>query len=238
MRRNTTAIPKYWFVVDFDGTAATKDVQVAILDRFCTVDWRSIEEEILSQGDKSYKYLPAIYAHWSTPQSVVEEFVKTEMELDPNFPAFVSWCRDHDYPVEIVSDGLELYIKILLKRHNLDIPYRSNRITLTAQGATLEFPYHTSDCGKCANCKRSRVLEIKADPSVCVVYIGDGISDECPARYADLLFAKGHLAEYCCEQGIDHIAFQDFGDILEWLPKLALPGKVSEERKKINCSTL
>lgn len=212
--------PKYWFIVDFDGTAATKDVQVAILDRFLPVDWRAIEGEILATGEKSYRYLPAIYAHWCTPQAVVEEFVKSEMALDPSFPAFVAWCREHGYPVEIVSDGLDLYINILLSRYDLDIPYRSNRITMTENGAVLAFPYHTSDCGKCANCKRGRLLEVKQHPDVRVVYIGDGISDECPAKDADLLLAKGQLAHYCREHGIRHVPFDNFHDVLTFLPQL------------------
>jgi len=211
---------KYWFIVDFDGTAARQDVQVSILDRFSPVDWREIERQILEEGHKSYKYLPAIYAHWRTPQQLVEQFVEEEMDLDPHFPAFVAWCQKHGYPVEIVSDGLELYVKILLARYNLDIPYRSNRITMTEHGAVMEFPYHADDCGKCGNCKRQRVLEVKRDPLVKVVYIGDGISDECPAEHADILLAKGHLAQYCREHRIEHIPFANFGDILRLLPEL------------------
>lgn len=214
---------KYWFIVDFDGTTSVRDVQVSILDRFSPVDWRAIEREILSKGEKSRQYLPAIYAHWNTPQHVVEQFVDSEMAIDPHFPAFVAWCRKHGYPVEIVSDGLDVYIKLLLSKYGLNnIQFRSNHIEMTAQGARLDFPYSSPSCGKCGNCKLSRVLEVKANPAVKVVYIGDGISDECPAPHADILFAKGSLAHYCEQNKIDFIAFSDFSDVLHHLQELTV----------------
>ncbi len=209
---NTT---KYWFIVDFDGTTSVKDVQVSILNRFSPVDWRKIEDPILAQGHKSRRYLPAIYQHWNTPSEVVEQFVMDEMEIDPHFPAFADWCMKNGYPLEIVSDGLDLYIKLLLKKHNLShIPFRSNEIDMTANGAVLHFPYASESCGKCGNCKLSRVKEIKSDSTVKVVYVGDGISDECPAGYADIVFAKSSLARYCKQEGISFLPFVDFSDVL------------------------
>ena len=210
-----TSPSKYWFIVDFDGTTAMQDVQVCILDKFSPVDWRQIEDEILATGPKSRQYLPAIYRHWNTPAEVVEKFVDEEMALDPHFPEFAAWCQDQGYPLEIVSDGLDLYVKLMLNKYGLShIPFRSNEINMTAEGATIRFPYASDDCGKCGNCKLSRVREVKADPAVQVVYVGDGISDECPAAHVDILFAKSSLARYCQEKGIDFLPFRDFSDVL------------------------
>ena len=41
----------------------------------------------------------------------------------------------------------------------------------------------------CANCKRNHLLTKSGDESV-IVYIGNGSSDQCPSRYADIVFAK------------------------------------------------
>ena len=46
-----------------------------------------------------------------------------------------------------------------------------------------------------------------------VVYIGNGLSDRCPSKYADLVFAKGELLDYCREEGVESTQFQNFRDI-------------------------
>ena len=42
------------------------------------------------------------------------------------------------------------------------------------------------------------------------VLIGDGRSDFCAAAGADLVIAKGRLAEHCRANGIEHVAFESF----------------------------
>ena len=49
------------------------------------------------------------------------------------------------------------------------------------------------------------------------VYIGDGYSDICPARQADMVYAKGTLYKYCIDQGLPALEYHDFGDILSSL---------------------
>jgi 2-hydroxy-3-keto-5-methylthiopentenyl-1-phosphate phosphatase len=47
-----------------------------------------------------------------------------------------------------------------------------------------------------------------------VVYIGDGISDLCVAKTADLVFARAHLARDLAAAGVPFVPFEDFDEVL------------------------
>ena len=60
-------------------------------------------------------------------------------------------------------------------------------------------------------CKCEKVKEDK------FCYIGDGTSDLCIARKADVLFATKKLDKYCKENSIKHYSFKSFDDIINIL---------------------
>jgi 2-hydroxy-3-keto-5-methylthiopentenyl-1-phosphate phosphatase len=49
------------------------------------------------------------------------------------------------------------------------------------------------------------------------IYIGDGLSDTCPAQYADLIFAKGSLARHLEKKRVSYKRFKDFSTIYKYL---------------------
>jgi len=74
-------------------------------------------------------------------------------------------------------------------------------------------------CGKCGTCKtailkRYRLLYKN------IVYIGDGFSDICASKEADIVFAKNILYEKCLEAGKECILYNNFKEIKEILKKL------------------
>ena len=46
-----------------------------------------------------------------------------------------------------------------------------------------------------------------------MLVFGDGVSDLCPAREADLTFARGHLAERCAAEGLEWRPLTDFAGV-------------------------
>ena len=63
-----------------------------------------------------------------------------------------------------------------------------------------------------------------------IICIGEGYSDRCAAKYADIVFAKDELAVYCRGEGIPFYEYTSFRQITERLEQmLALhrsnPGK-------------
>ncbi|HHV94012.1 MAG TPA: HAD-IB family phosphatase, partial [Firmicutes bacterium] len=203
------------------------------LDHFLGTTWRDVVNSVLSRGQKSAVYMPLLYKDWPASREEMVKVIDEKAALDPHFPRFVEYCRDKGYHLEIVSDGLDIYIQHLLARHNLkDIPYTSNRLVFEDGTARVESPFRSEFCGLCGNCKRQRVLAARKTLASCVVYIGDGISDECPAGHSDIVFAKGSLLAYCRESSIQAVPFRDFADILslfpevlaEWLQSISVHG--------------
>jgi 2-hydroxy-3-keto-5-methylthiopentenyl-1-phosphate phosphatase len=50
-----------------------------------------------------------------------------------------------------------------------------------------------------------------------LVYIGDGVSDRCAARMADLVFARADLARDLAADGLPFVRFEDFVEVRERL---------------------
>ncbi len=59
------------------------------------------------------------------------------------------------------------------------------------------------------------------------VFIGDGMSDRCAVDTADWVFAKGTLATYCRQRGIQYTPFATFADVIAALIR-GLPSPTEE----------
>mgnify|MGYP001220227013 FL=1 len=160
--------------------------------------------------------------------ALVEDFDITEFNriidaqrLDPMFEKFVEFCNKNRLPLTILSEGMDYYIGRILGNHGIDLPYYSNKLTVSADGKSigLEFPYSDSDCTKCGTSKRNILMNMCADDDISV-FIGDGFSDACVVNYADIVFAKKSLASYCWKNNITYYDYQTFGDIIRKLEKL------------------
>jgi 2-hydroxy-3-keto-5-methylthiopentenyl-1-phosphate phosphatase len=73
-------------------------------------------------------------------------------------------------------------------------------------------------CGRCGTCK-SRILNSYRLIYDKIIYIGDGYSDFCPSRHADVVFAKKVLYQRCEQEGTPCMPFDDFGEINNYLKK-------------------
>ena len=158
-------------------------------------------------------------------------------DIDPGFPRLVSFCRDREIDLCVVSDGLDLIIAAVLERLGCaGVPRVSNSLVLEGGGPTgrsplrLEFPHSDAVCDRCACCKRNVLLMRSADEDV-IVYVGDGYSDRCPAQYADLVFAKGDLQTHCREQNISYLVYRSLDDVQRRLERLLDGGGLKRRRQ-------
>lgn len=146
----------------------------------------------------------------------VQAFADSQ-ELDPHFGDFVNFCRTRKLNVSIASDGLNFYIERILKNYGLpDVQVHANHLVFKDERRIgAEFPYFEQGCGACGNCKGYHVQQARESGDL-VVYIGDGLSDRCGARAADIVFAKRNrdLIRFCREQCISHVEFDDFQEVL------------------------
>ena len=47
-----------------------------------------------------------------------------------------------------------------------------------------------------------------------MIFIGDGVSDQCAVSQADIVIATGSLLDICIDKNIAHIPFENFDDVL------------------------
>ncbi|HTP14184.1 MAG TPA: MtnX-like HAD-IB family phosphatase [Bacteroidota bacterium] len=202
---------------DFDGTIAVKDVGGGIFKAFAGQKASDIVRHYLDGTINAREYLTReCEAVGCITPSEIEKFVD-QFELDPAFGAFREFCRHRSIPIVVLSDGFDFYVERLLRTHGFgDLPFFSNHLEFVRDGDAVKmepsFPHTDAECPDCANCKRNHLLTLSGEDDI-IVYIGDGISDRCPIRYADIVFAKGTLIRRCQEQNITYHEFTTFGDI-------------------------
>jgi 2,3-diketo-5-methylthio-1-phosphopentane phosphatase len=199
---------KFHVFVDFDGTIALVDTTDRLLDRFADPYWRVIEEDWKSGRIGSRECMVRQIDLVRATEAELDAFID-QIEIDPGFPEFVHLCIDGGHDVTVVSDGLDRTVGTVLRRAGLPLQYRANRLEYAGNNRwRLRFPFAKSDCRVLAgHCKCS---SLEPYSSVARIIVGDGRSDFCMARQADLVLAKGALAEHCRSNGLAHQPFSDF----------------------------
>ena len=209
-------------LLDFDGTLTNVDVGHMIMDEFAVPDWESIESGWPGNGasfrgllEREYALLP------SNRERDIERFARHRAEVRMGAVELVRFCVDNGIAVEIVSGGLSNYIDPLLEHFGIPrVPISS----LTAdfnQGerAVTTYPEGVVRCDESGACKCARVWHNK-EAGRKVVFAGDGASDFCVAKEADVLFARGTLADHCRTTGIPFTPFDSLLPVLDAVREL------------------
>lgn len=196
---------------DFDGTIATDDVTDLVLKRFALPEWQDIEARWEAGLINSAECMRAQMRLIHAKRQEIDEFLE-QVEIDPGFQDFKRFCDRSGIEVVIVSDGVDHFIRRVLVLNGISgIRIIANRLVETEAGFDLDFPHSRPDCRVAAGVCKCAAL--KGDGPH--IYVGDGRSDFCAARNADMVFAKDKLAAYCRREAIPHIAYGDFFDVLD-----------------------
>ena len=207
------------FLCDFDGTVTKEDVIDRVLEEFADPKWTDVEQAWV-RGEIGSRDCLAIQAGLIRAQEKDLLDFAEGVGIDETFVDFARYCKRNGIEVSIVSDGADLFIKSILNRHGLNnIRVFANGLRRVNGSYTMVFPYFREDClSKAGICKCHMTQELST-PGAINILVGDGRSDFCLARKADLIFAKSALLEFCRVEKIPHIEHKEFGDIIEWLRK-------------------
>ena len=200
------------FLCDFDGTVCPTQMMDFLYQRFAACGMEFAERwgrgEISTQEE-----IVSTFETVSASREEMEAALDT-IEIDPHFPAFLQFCRNHNYSFAILSDGLEWYIDYILRGHGFpDIMIYANNIYFEEDGFRFSFPWHKPENPLRATSKPAIVRKYQ-EQGFTVAFIGDGKSDFDIVGVADVIYARGHLAEYCQSENISAISFIDFQDLL------------------------
>ena len=207
-------------ICDFDGTVTRQDTTDWVLEHLAEPPWRQLQDEWLAGRISGAECMRGQIALIAGSQADLDA-VLDRVELDPGFPAFVAWAEARGAPLSIASDGVDYFIARILKRYGLEhLPVTTNRLAGTPGARRLEHPAKSENCVSGSGVCKCAVAAGPADVGP-LVYVGDGRSDFCVSDRADVLFAKGALADYAADRGRPYHAFDTFHDVRRALASLA-----------------
>lgn len=199
-------------LLDFDGTAAEKNVGMALIKHFARDDsWLVIDEDY-ERGRVGSREAYRLMGPLLTEGADEWAAFALNHRLDPGLGELIGLASGAGWHVELLSDGLDLYIEALLSRDGFSLPVRAGTLREAETGGKVTTPFMNPLCGRCATCKSERILEL-SNSGYYVIFVGDGFSDLCAAPKAHRVFAKDVLASHLNEKGVAHERFDTLKDV-------------------------
>ena len=207
---------------DFDGTFSVQDVG-ATLAKIHAGDRRPAVWARYQRGEiTAWEYNLEILDRLPLPEAELEAFLRT-VELDPGADPLMAWCRKHEVPFRVLSDGFDYNLNRLQVLHGVRFAYDANHLRYEDGRWRIAAAHPNPACGcGTGTCKRGRIEAFRADhPGASLVHIGNGrVSDLCGALAADVAFAKDSLALELSERGVPYEPFETLLDVIPHLERL------------------
>jgi 2-hydroxy-3-keto-5-methylthiopentenyl-1-phosphate phosphatase len=205
---------------DFDGTITKEDISFVLLDTFAQGDWRRLlreyEEHRISVGEFNTKAFAMVKAD----KHRLVEALQGNVKVRAGFHELVSYCLEKGLRLVIVSNGLDFYIRAVLKELGLgDVEVYAAQASFHPAGMRVR--YVGPDGKRVNDGFKEAYIESFLRLGYRVIYIGNGDSDIAPAKYAHHVFATGDLLAYSKENNLDCKPFKDFGDIVKYLKQMS-----------------
>ena len=188
----------YALVTDFDGTVTTFDIAHAIMRRFHAE--RLPDDPVHEDDEDAKSWMRRHMGALKVTKKEFDDFVASTAEARAGLVPLLQKCFEKNIPVEIVSGGVDIYIKPFLLRNKIEgIPIFCAEGAFTPRGITVDYPL--LDGIKLEDFKASRVLRFK-ERGYTTIYCGDGMTDVPAVLAADIPFATSHLLEFCKKKNI------------------------------------
>lgn len=197
---------------DFDGTITMQDVTNLIWDHYIGPSWR--EDLLSSYKDGQISHLKIMvdgYKLIRAPKQELLDFVKPQVKFRPGFDVLLAHCRAQQWPMTVVSGGLDFYIEHFLPP---EIRFYSYKAALKECWEVTMPPDIQKVEGEDFKVQVKKKLKALHGRDK-VIFIGDGRNDFPVASMADRVFAvRGStLARMCREQNIMFEEFDDFAEL-------------------------
>jgi 2-hydroxy-3-keto-5-methylthiopentenyl-1-phosphate phosphatase len=203
--------------VDFDGTLVVPNVAIILVEKFGK-DGESVAHEVDQQLHTGQITLRQAWERQVAllPADRFEEMTQWAVENVPlraGAREFLALLERERIPVAVVSGGLDFYIRAVLEREHLSVPFLSDTIDRTVAGTLkVAHPFGHATCRLCGICK-AQVVRSPTHPADRTVFLGDGSTDRYGAEVADIVFARHRLRTYCERAGFPFFPFDDFDSV-------------------------
>jgi 2,3-diketo-5-methylthio-1-phosphopentane phosphatase len=195
--------------LDFDGTVTLVDTGVHLLQRFVPESWRDLDDAYARGLIGSRECLAREWELLPHDEGQLRAAAR-EVDIDPDFGTLVACLSAAGAEVTVVSDGLGFLAEEVCGA--IGVPLLTNRVDFAT--GELSFP-NIDACCACSSCGTCKQAPIRAADrrGRTTVFVGDGTSDRKAALLADVLFAKGRLAEWCDDFGQPYQPFERLAEV-------------------------
>lgn len=204
-------------ICDFDGTITVRDCLNLIVQEFAPEAWQTIEPRLRAREIGLLEAIVEEFHHVRVTEREAVEFVMAHTRIREGFPEFVAWSERGGHEIAIVSAGFRVLIDPLLAAAGLShVRVWAGDAHFTTEGTDIWYPPSLRDCAsRCGLCKEDVVAALLATSSHPrpLVHVGDGLSDLCAARRADIVFARGSLSRLLERESIPFHPFEDFHEV-------------------------
>jgi 2-hydroxy-3-keto-5-methylthiopentenyl-1-phosphate phosphatase len=221
----------YFIGCDFDGTVTVHDTLHLLVRHYAPEVWKPIERRLRAGEITLMQAIEEEFRHICVTREEAVALVLREAGVRAGFPEFVRWTEDNGHELVLFSSGFRVLIEPLLASVGLErLRVEAGDAEFSERGTVLSFPPAVADCSAmCGLCKRDAVAAHGPFLGRPVVHIGDGYSDLCAARSADIVFARADLARFLTREGVAYHPFEDFFEIIRALEaRAALPTAARE----------
>ena len=213
---------RYIAFFDFDNTITPHDILDDIIARFSPDDgWVELERRWVAGHIGSRECLDGQMRGVRITKGRLGRYL-SKIKVDPAFKNILKLCDSKHIKKFILSDNFGYIVKSILKANGIrGLRIYCNRLKFSGDRLIPRFPFLNVRCHKCAHCKKANLIS-KAGKFAITIYVGDGLSDICPAERADIVFAKGTLAKHFKKKKMEHIPFKKLSEVYKHLKRSVL----------------
>ncbi len=214
-------MPKLAVQLDFDGTITEEDVSFLLLDTFANGDWRKYLAEYTARKMTVAAFSKKVFSMITTDEKTLTDFVlnSPKARTRRGLWELADYCKRKDVKVVIVSNGLEFYIKAILKKKGITgVEVHAAESVFSPAGMRVR--YLGPDGQEIDDGFKEAYTDMLFRQGFQVIYIGDGSSDVLPARKANYVCATGDLLESRRLENLPCIPFNDFFDVIKGIEAL------------------
>jgi len=205
---------------DFDGTVTEEDVSFALLDTFAQGDWRQLLQQYREHKISIGEFNTRAFAMVKADEHRILESLQGGVKVRAGFHRLVSYCLGKGLRLVIVSNGLEFYIRVVLKDLGLaNIEVHAAQASFHPKG--MKVRYAGPDGKRVNDGFKEAYVQSFLRLGYRVIYIGNGDSDVAAAKHAHHVFATGDLLAHSKENKLNCKPFKDFRDVVKDLEHMS-----------------
>ena len=205
---------------DFDATITTFDVLDEIIKHFsANDDWKKHEKDWAKGKIGSRECLEKQIQSVRVTERDLARYLSL-IRIDPHFHGLFTLLKREGVRPVILSDNFHPIIEAILRNNGVNgIKIYANALKFQKNRLIPSFPRMNKKCSRCGHCKK-KTLQMKNVRDKVIIYVGDGLSDICPAECSDLVFAKGRLLNYFRDKKKLCVSFTDLEDVYNYFGRL------------------